>query len=417
MKSSVSLAWLFPLAMCGFAAVSVPYLDLAFTSVTRWFVVFLLALFLLHRGALFQALRIGAAPALVAWLVWNVATTLWSEQPELSLVKSLAMALTAVTFVSGGLYWARSRQETPLSYLAPFAALTLFAALPDHASVVRNSAGVHLYEGLASNPNFLGEIAAISLTYAFYAAWRARQRADRASFAIWLAIAAALGLLLVISGARAAMLGAVPVCLVFAFVMADRRSLVVLASSLALVVGATLILPDSLTAPLAKPVEKLATKGRSDFLFSRARTWERSYDKAREGGVTGLGFGVSAGAEGEFHLGRLTTGTYTREKSNAQLAMIEETGVVGLAVFLVFLAQVFVSLFAGIGRESGAARVELLLLAGLLTGLTLHSAFESWWTAPGSLEGPVFWASIGVAAGLVRQRPALETGAMLPAPA
>ncbi len=417
MKSSVSLAWLFPLAMCGFAAVSVPYLDLAFTSVTRWLALFALTLFLLHRGALFQALRLGAVPALVLWLGWNVATTLWSEQPELSLVKSLAMALTAVTFTSAGLYWARSRPQTPLSYLAPFAVLTLFAALPERGSLVRNSAGVRLYEGLASNPNFLGEIAAISLTYAFYAAYRAHRRADRVSFAMWLAAAAVLGGLLVVSGARAAMFGALPACLVFAFVMVNRRSLVVLAASLALLAGAVLVLPQSVTAPLAKPVESLATKGRADFLFSRARSWGRSYDKAREGGVIGVGFGVSADADGEFHLGRLTTGKYTREKSNAQLAMIEETGLAGLALFAVFLVQVFASLFAGIGRESGSARADLLLLAGLLVGLTIHSAFESWWTAPGSFEAPVFWASIGVAAGLVRRPQGLEAGTMLPAPA
>jgi len=404
--------------MCGFAAASVPYLDAAFTSVTRWFGLFALALFLLYRRALFQAFRIGTAPALGAWLVWNVATTAWSQQPELSLAKSLAMVLTAVTFVSGGLYWARSRPQAALSYLAPFVALTLLAGLPGHAAgLVRNSAGVRLYEGLASNPNFLGEVAAISLTYALYAVYQARQAGERLALALWLVIAAVLGALLVVSGARAAMFGALPAVLVFAFVMVTRRSLVVIVACLSLLAGAALVLPDSVTAPLAGPVVSLATKGRPDFLFSRTRNWGRSYDKAREGGAAGVGFGVSAGATNEFHLGRLTTASYTREKSNAQLAMVEETGLIGLGVFVIFLAQSFAALFSGIGRAEARARVELLFLGGLLAGLIVHSAFESWWTAPGSLEAPVFWATLGVTAGLLRRPRLAAASAMLPAPA
>jgi O-antigen ligase len=417
MKSSVSLAWLFPLAMCGFAADSVPYLDIAFTSVTRWFGLLALASFLLHRGALFQALRLGTAPMLAAWLAWNVATTLWSQQAELSLVKSLAMVLTAVTFVSGGLYWARSRPDAPLSYLVPFLALTLLAGLPLHGGLVHNSAGVRLYEGLASNPNFLGEVAAISLTYAFYAVYQARQSGDRVALALWLVIAAVLGALLVASGARAAMFSAVPAFMVFAVLMVKRRSLVVLAASLSLLIGVVLVLPDAVTAPFAGPVVNLATKGQPGFLFSRTRTWERSYDKAREGAVAGLGFGVSAGATNDFQLGRLTTGKYTREKSNAQLAMVEETGLIGLAAFVIFLVQSFAALAAGISHAEGRVRIELLFVASLLAGLTIHSAFESWWTAPGSLEAPVFWASIGVAAGLLERLRPVTVSTPLLAPA
>ena len=196
-----------------------------------------------------------------------------------------------------------------------------------------------------------------------------------------------------------------------------RRSLVIAVACLSLVAGAVLILPEDWTAPLVQPVTNLATKGRSDVLFSRARTWERSYDKAEEGGAVGVGFGVSAGATNDFHLGRLTTGNYTREKSNAQLAMIEETGVIGLAMFVVFLLQSLGAVFAGTGDVQGRARTELLFLASLIAGLLIHSAFESWWTAPGSLETPVFWASVGVAAGLLRRRQVAASGVLLPAPA
>jgi hypothetical protein len=406
MKSSVSLAWVFALAMCGFAGAGVAYLDTAFTSSTRWLGVFLLTVFLLHRGALFLAFRLKYSPMLIVWLVWNFLTTLWSEQPLLSLVKSLAMALTTVTFISGGLYWARSKSASPLSYLAPFAALTFFAGLPGTNDFVRNSAGVELYQGHASNPNFLGEIAAISLTYVLFALYRAREPfAVSPRSAVRLAATVALFALLWLSGSRAAMLCAAPVATVFAMEVLPRRMALLCASCAVLAIATALILPAALTAPLSHPVANWVTKGRSDLLFSRERTWGQSYQKAREGGVTGLGFGVSAGAPSTFDLGQMTTGAYTREKANAQLAMVEETGLVGLALFGFFLLRVFSTLFAGIVGADGRGRAELLFAAALLMGLVIHSAFESWWTAPGSMEGIVFWATLGVASGLLQRLP------------
>ncbi len=401
MKSTVSLTWLFPLAVFGFAAVAVEYLDVAFTSVTRWLALLALALFLLSRGALWEALRQRFAPALACLLAWGVLTTLWSEQPVLSLVKSLAMAFTAITFVSGGIYWVKSHPETPLSYLAPFLALTLFAGLPGLDDVVQNSAGVELYQGMVSNPNFLGEAAAVSLTLALYGLYRARQRGEGSAF--WLIVTIILFGLLLLSGSRAAMLSAAPAAIVFAYGALPRRTVVLSAACVAFAVGAVIVLPPAVTAPLAKPLENLVTKGRHDLLFSRERAWTRSYEKAREGGLAGLGYGVSAGAPATFKLGRLTTGDYTRQKANAQLALIEETGVIGLAAFAFFLVQLFSAAAAGIRRTAGETRLQLLFAIALLAGLVLHSIFESWWTAPGSMGTAVFWATAGVVGGLLRK--------------
>ncbi len=401
MKSTVSLTWLFPLAVFGFAAVAVEYLDIAFTSVTRWLALFALALFLLYRGALWKALRLRFAPALIVLLAWGVLTTVWSEQPVLSLMKSLAMAVTAITFISGGIYWVKSRPEMPLSYLAPFLALTLFAGLPGLDDVVQNSAGVELYQGMVSNPNFLGIAAAISLTFALYRLHRARRRGKGSAF--WLIVAIVLFALLLLSGSRAAMLAAAPVVIVFVYEALPRRAMVVSATCAAFVAGAVIVLPPALTAPLAKPVENLVTKGRHDLLFSRERTWKRSYDKAREGGLIGLGYGVSAGAPATFRLGQLTTGDYTRQKSNAQLALIEETGAIGLAAFAFFLFQLFSAAIAGMRNTTDETRMQLLFTTALLAGLVLHSVFESWWTAPGSMGTAVFWATAGVVGGLLRK--------------
>jgi hypothetical protein len=366
-------------------------------------VLLLLVALLFHRGALSRAARVGFAAALGGWLTWNVLTTLWSEQPLLSLAKSLAMVLTVAGFVSGGLEWVRSRSGAALWYLAPFTLVALIAGLPGHGSFVRNSAGIVLYQGLTANPNFLGADAAVGLTVALYAVYRARQEgAGVPRFLLAVAAVVVLSSLLWLSGSRAAMLALAPVVTVFVWHMLSRRALAVLAACLALAAGAAVLAPSKVVGSVPGPVANWVMKGRSDLLFSRHRAWARSYGKARLGGVVGAGFGVSAGRAGTFAIGRLAASGYTREKANAQLAMIEETGVVGLLAFVAVLVTIAASLARGVRNARGLRRAELSFVTALLMGLVVHSLFESWWTAPGSMGAVVFWSSVGVAAGLAR---------------
>ncbi|MCZ7612765.1 MAG: hypothetical protein M5T52_04270 [Ignavibacteriaceae bacterium] len=63
--------------------------------------------------------------------------------------------------------------------------------------------------------------------------------------------------------------------------------------------------------------------------------WEPSYRAAQNGGLTGLGYGMSdpnikPGSLGDHYEGE----RFVREKGNSVLALVEETGVVGLVLFL-----------------------------------------------------------------------------------
>lgn len=403
MKLSVSHAWLFPLTICGFAAAGVSGLDAAFTTTTRWLGLLLLALFLLHRRRLLDGLRLSYAPALVGWLIWNIATTFWSEQPALSLVKSLAMALTVITVISGGLYWVRSRPGSPLSYLAPLAGVALFAGLAGSGGFVWNNVGVRLYRGVSTNANYLGVLAAVGLAYPLYALHRSVARRERAVvLAFWLLVAVVLAALLWLSGSRAAALAAAPLVLAFAVAATPRRIARRSAVCALFVVSAALLSPAKVTTAVSRPIMSFADKGRPDVFFSRRPVWTRSAQAAREGGVAGLGFGVNAGAPANFQIGRMTTSGYTRLKANSQLATIEETGLIGLAAYGIVLIQLFSALFAGLQRVDRDLRVALSLVIGLLCGLVVHSIFEGWGTSPGSMETVLFWATAGVGGGLLR---------------
>jgi hypothetical protein len=85
------------------------------------------------------------------------------------------------------------------------------------------------------------------------------------------------------------------------------------------------------------------------------------------------------------------------------LAIVEETGIVGLGLYSVLLFALFVPLVRAHLREKNPdVKVVLGIVVGALAGLTVMSVFEAWWVAPGSAESAYFWSLAGVGLGLTR---------------
>lgn len=146
-----------------------------------------------------------------------------------------------------------------------------------------------------------------------------------------------------------------------------------------------------------------------DILFSRRDPWEESYNGALQGGWFGLGYGASYGDTG--FSGGLTAVGYGREKCNSQLAVIEETGIVGGVFYVILIFTIFAELLRGVKRAvEPEARMEIALITGLASGLLLQSMFEAWWTSPGSVESALFWSTVGVGSALVRRMGLARTG-------
>ena len=397
MNLTVSRAWIFPLAVFGFAAVGIRYADWVFTPATRWLPLLLLALFLLWRGRLFLAFRTPLGPAIGAWIGWVLLTALWSDAPLLSLMKGAALALAVVPLVSGGVYWAQqARPADPLSYLAPLWVLVFFASLFGLGVFRTMNGGIPIFEGLSENANAFGALIAISLPYPLHAAYRGTNWPRTAA---WIGVATLLLALLMLTRSRSAALIALCVLLSFGFVALPRKLLVAGALAGLTIVGAAVAFPS-----ITGPARVLVQKGHDeDLLFSRRALWSRSYDYAAQGGIVGLGFGVSAESKLNFEGGSNSIG-YVREKGSSPLAIVEETGLTGLAIVALLLAQLFTLLII---RTRAIAARDVRLAAGLATGalagVVLQSLLEGWWTAPGALLSIFFWSTAGVALGIVRR--------------
>jgi O-antigen ligase len=135
--------------------------------------------------------------------------------------------------------------------------------------------------------------------------------------------------------------------------------------------------------------------------FSRGEVWRISYENAQQGGWFGAGYGITVG-ETNFQGGATAVG-YGREKGNTQLAIVEETGIVGLVLYFILLLALFMPLLRAHLREKNPdIKVVLGIVTGALAGLTVMSVFEAWWVAPGSAESAYFWSLAGIGLGLTQ---------------
>lgn len=403
--SRIPKGTLFVVTLLAFVAVGISYVDVVFTTSTRWAFLFLLIVSLVPYGELFLAYQSRYSPFLLGYLIWCFATALWSEVPLLSMLKVAALTIVVTAFVGAGRAWVmRLQPKNPINFLLPVLGAAAFAGMfsRGHASYLKT--GIVIYQGLAGNPNYLGILGASGLPLALYKSYLTWSRkSGRVQTIIWTGLSLMIIFLLWWSASRASILCAVFVVAAFAFIVSPgRRSTV----ALFIIVGVTTIAvaaPEVEQGVYERVVIKSSVKG--DAFFSRRLTWERTYEGAKEGGLLGLGYGVSAGFN-DFSFG-LTSNTYGREKGNTQLAIWEESGLVGLTIYALLLITMFAELFGAlVSMTDQDERVEYALLLGLIAGLVAQSVFEAWWTSPGSMESAIFWSTLGVASAMAQRQTA-----------
>lgn len=408
--------YLFPLTVLAFVAPAVQYANAVFTPSNRWAFggVLLLVLVLTGRALVIVFYDVGAA--LGVYVGWSVLTYFWSEVPDLTLMKSFALALVSIGLLAGGQYWvSRVGWRSTLDYLLPMVALAVFAGALGQAAVSGSTAELELYYGLTDNPNMLGSLMNMAVPCVLWQAYRFRD--SKKWMAVWLALLALIVGVLLMSIARASILAAVITCGMFVAAIGVRRNVALIAIAAIAAASAVIAIPDVFDILEQRYIRKAAAEAEVDVLASRADVWGESYDQAVKGGIVGGGYGVTIG-DTDF-VGGLTAVGYGREKGNSQLAIVEETGVVGLLIYLAFLALLFRrASFPLRQTHDRDMKVMGALLLGTLIGQIAQSTLEAWWVAPGSPESAYFWALAGVVLGLSiesRKRPAAARPPAVPA--
>ena len=140
----------------------------------------------------------------------------------------------------------------------------------------------------------------------------------------------------------------------------------------------------------------LLNKDGGKILGRRMILWEPSFEAAKLGGVFGLGYGVSAP---DIKTPILTgshyeNGRYIREKGNSFLAIIEETGLIGLILFLlpmIWIIRKFIIYNSQFTiKENFRSNSTLYIVHCTLLAMFVHAQFEAWWVGVGSVALPLY---------------------------
>lgn len=397
-------SYLFPLALIAFVGPAISYVNFVFNTETRWLVLACLFTYLLLTGKLLGCLKGAFGLVLFANIAWCFLTWSWSDVPELTGAKAIAFAAVTLALVSGGIEWARTRNgDSLIAGLLPLTLLAIFAGFFGYSTPGASTdvgVGVTLYRGLTGNANMLGMLASMGLPYAVWRFYSSgRPGAPRRTYFVSVGLLIALVLIELYSISRASFL--VMGCILILYLLAQqkgRQAMYVLAIIMVAIV-AILAAPDSIHDNFWRLVYKGNLNG--DILFSRQSLWDVSYDQALKGGWFGGGYGVTIGETG--FGGGLTAFGYGREKGNTQFAIMEELGLIGLGLYGLLLASLFVHLARTFKRiQTRDDKVALGIVTGAILGMIMNSVFEAWWVAPGSPESPYFWGLVGIALGLGR---------------
>lgn len=386
--------WPAPLLLLAFAGTTVTYINIVFTTSTRWAVLGLAVLLLLRYFSFAALFRLGFVRITLAFTLWAMATYFWSEVPELSLMKSIALMLVVFGGLGAGVLWVRHHPlEAALDCLAPMSFMVLGAGVLGR-DMIQNPddfKGLTMLQGLTGNPNMFGILAAMAFPFMV---WKFSWRRSR----YWLGLLLLLLTFTLLSNSRAAIATVLFGGLGLFGAQGARKILPwILFGGFALGVFAV-AMPDALHDLETRFVYKADREG--GVLLTRQEVWEISYEQALKGGLIGGGYGVTIGSLEAFG-GGLTSDGYGREKANSQMGILEETGVVGLCLYLASTLSLFALVWRARGRcREPRFRSLLGLMFGMISGLTFQSVFEAWYNAPGSPECMYYWVMAGIAVGL-----------------
>lgn len=189
---------------------------------------------------------------------------------------------------------------------------------------------------------------------------------------------------IIISYSRTTMISLLIGALVFLFLIKNIKTLIMIC--IGIIIFIAIILANG---QMEDKVIKYALKGSGNFFDHRIVLFEPSLKAAKLGGIFGFGLGVSAPnirVERPYKVDEPEI--FIREKGNSTLAIIEETGMIGL---ILFLTPVFLVLYKLIWMLSNVSPnisnyIKPTLLISIIFTLLIHSQFESWWIWVGSPE-------------------------------
>lgn len=351
--------------------------------------------------------------------LWSLLSSTWSIYPKETFTRSAYLLFLIVTIFAAVhmIDWEQTKYKfailLPLKIIVVFTSLiSLIFNIPETAWTGGNARG---FMGFTSHQNTLGALILFTSPSVIELFWKALRSKGNSQFSnlnsqflfpFFLLFFSFY--LLVLTYSRASITSFLILIIILLLLYATKAALIGGGALIALLLIALVLFPD-----LRSNIKNLLLKDTGSITDTRTPLWKASYNAALEGGIIGLGYGVShpeikSGGVGD----HFENGRFVREKGNSILAMIEEVGIIGLILFLfpiILVVKRFIEYFRKNGRrgewENGGvpksqsptlrfsrspfhpfsfSPLHVPILIAFIFAAAFHAQFEAWWTGTGS---------------------------------
>ncbi len=367
---------------------------------------------------LFRQINIKLALIILAFPVYCIITSIWSLYQLLSIQRSLYLIFLYTGILSAILLYKKYNSELSIKFFIPaniiiiiLSLFSLITNIPANSWSGGNGLG---FMGFAGHQNTLAAAILFTFPGVIYLVssdqsivisnknnsfpFLTSHFLRLSSFILLLIVNL---LLLILTYSRASWFALFIGLITFIILTKNIKIILSFLSLLIILSILTFSIPS-----VSKFMESLINKDDSPLFSRREILWKPSYEAAKLGGVIGLGYGVSAP---DIKTPILTgshfeDGRYVREKGNSVLAVVEETGLIGLFLFLlpvfwvirkftIYNSQLTIKEKPNNNYSPAlphGSRGRFLILNSTLAALLVHAQFEAWWVGVGSVQLPLF---------------------------
>jgi len=328
--------------------------------------------------------------------IWAMVTALWSPFPIESFVRGILCIVISWSLILGGYCWVKNFSKKEFDFLIPMNILLLIVSVFSLMTKIPYDYWAGYGFGLKSfwfHQNMLASLIIFTIPGIFFIPLK-----DRRIRIIVIGILSFLNVyILVLTHSRTSL--AVLILSVFLFPLLTKRFTLF---------GIVILIFACITAfyfgnkDFQSTFHNYLFKTEVSLLDRKKPVLLATYEAAGHGGWKGLGYNVSDTnvisnpqlSKDYYHKGA----RLIREKGVSIFALVEETGWVGLILFLVFVGYLF---YLSIMTYWKTMNWTSALMICVLVGMCLHSQFEGWWLNAGSTEFRLFMGVAGIAIGKI----------------
>ena len=204
-------------------------------------------------------------------------------------------------------------------------------------AIEQSSEGLTLYEGLTGNPNMLGSLMNMAIPLLLWQSYRSA--GSRNQLILWLGLLGVVLGVLLLSVSRASIIAALITCGVFLAVVGIKRNALLYALAAVLLTGIFVAVPD-VDETLEQRLRPKSSGGNRRLRFSTPgrRSGKNPTNRPSKAELSG---GLWSHNWRHGFCRRTDSPRVRGEKGNSQLAIVEETGIVGLVLYAILLVILF----------------------------------------------------------------------------